>query len=134
MLDIPWHKFIVHFPIALGIFAFAYDAWGMYSKKPELHDTGYSLSLWAAVGAVIAIVTGLQLADLSFNARTAVTGHALFGVATGIVLTAFAVWRYSAHNNQEGPDENYTWIWLVLQALGAVLLTITAVMGHRLVL
>lgn len=134
MFDIPLHNLIVHFPIALAIFAFAFDAVAMSSKRPELHDTGYSLSLWAALGAVAAVVTGLQIADLSLSARSALTGHALFGIATGIVLTGFGIWRYSAHNHQEGPDEAYTVLWLILEALGAVLVAITAVMGHRLAL
>ena len=132
MFDIPLHKLIVHFPIVLAIFAFAFDAFGLYSKRPELHDTGYSLSLWAAMGAVAAVVTGLQIADLSLSSKGAVTGHALFGIATGIVLTVFGVWRYAAHNRQEGPDENYTIAWLILEGLGAVLVAITAIMGHRL--
>jgi uncharacterized membrane protein len=132
MFDVPLHKLIIHFPIALAIIAFLFDAWALYAKKPELHDTGYSLSLLAAIGAVLAVVTGLQLADLSSALRGAVTGHALFGVSTALVLTVFAIWRYAAHNRQEGPDENYTFVWLMLEGLGAVLVAITAVMGHRL--
>src|SRR5207237_10427111 len=64
LFDIPIHKFIIHFPIALAIIAVIYDAWALYARKPELHRTGYGLTLWAAVGALAAAGTGLQLEEM----------------------------------------------------------------------
>ena len=37
LFDIPIHKFLIHFPIALTIIALIYDSWAVYSRKPELH-------------------------------------------------------------------------------------------------
>jgi len=52
LFDIPTHKLIIHFPIALTVIAVIYDSWALYAKRPELHRTSYGLTLWAAVGAL----------------------------------------------------------------------------------
>src|ERR671937_2253636 len=96
LLGIPIHKLIIHFPIALTIIAVTYDAWALYARKPELHRTGYGLSLWAAVGALAAAGTGLQLAEMVHIDKAAVTGHAGFGITATIILAAVAGIRYSA--------------------------------------
>jgi uncharacterized membrane protein len=85
MFDVPIHKFLVHFPIALTVIALIYDSWAVYAKKPELHRTGYGLTLWAAVAGLAAVGTGLQLAEMVHLDKGAVTGHAGFGLG--------AVWR-----------------------------------------
>jgi uncharacterized membrane protein len=132
MFDIPLHKLIIHFPIALAIVAFAYDGWAVYSKRPEMHDTGYGLTLWAAVTALFAIVTGLQIAGLGGISKGAITGHALLGMFTTAVLVALGMWRYSSRSRQEGPDEDYMIVWLIMGGLAAVLVVATAIAGHRL--
>ena len=86
MFDVPIHKLIVHFPIALMIIAAVYDAWALYTRRPELHRTAYALILWAAVGALAAVGTGLQLAEMIHLDKGAVTGHAGFGIASAIVI------------------------------------------------
>src|SRR5262245_53512281 len=114
MFGIPIHKLIIHFPIALTIIAFVYDSWAVYVKKLELHDTGYGLTLWAAVGALAATATGLQLADMIRIDKGAVTGHAGFAIGSTIVLAGLAGLRYSA-KTQERKD--YQIWWLILQAV-----------------
>jgi len=96
LFNIPIHKLIIHFPIALAIIAVIYDAWALYARKPELHRTGYGLTLWAAVGALAAAGTGLQLAEMVRLDKAAVTGHAGFAITATIVLTGLAGVRYSA--------------------------------------
>jgi len=131
MLDIPLHPLLVHFPIALGVFAFFYDLWAVYAKRPQLHNAGYGLSLWAAVFAVLAAGTGLQLAWLTDAGKGAITGHALFGISTAVVLVAVAVIRYSARARQIDANENYSVLWLVAQAVAAVLVMMAALTGQR---
>ena len=108
MSDVPVHVLIVHFPIALAIFAFTYDGWAVYSNRPEMHDAGYGLSLWSALTALIAVVTGFQIAGLGGISKGAITGHALYGISTAILLVAFGLWRYSARARRPGADENYS--------------------------
>jgi uncharacterized membrane protein len=129
MFDVPIHKLIVHFPIALMVVAAIYDSWALYAKKPELHRTGYGLTLWAAVAALAAVGTGLQLAELVRINKGAVTGHAGFGITSTIVIAALAGWRYSA---QAQEPREYPMGWLVLEIGAAALIIATAVTGHRL--
>ena len=129
MFDIPIHKLIIHFPIALTIIAVIYDSWAVYSKNPELHETGYGLSLWAAVSALAAVITGLQLAGVTQIERGAATGHAGFGIMSGIAITILGVLRYSARTREE---KQYRIGWLILEIGAAVLIIATAVTGHRL--
>src|SRR5947209_2277013 len=129
LFDVPIHKFIIHFPIALTIIAAIYDSWAIYARRPELHRTGYGLTLWAAVGALAAAGTGLQLAEMVRLDKAAVTGHAGFAIMTTVVLTVVAGFRYSAQAQEQ--KEYRTW-WLLLQAAAAALIVATAVTGHRL--
>ena len=129
LFDIPTHKLIIHFPIALTIIAVIYDSWALYAKRPELHRTSYGLTLWAAVGALAAAGTGLQLAEIVRIDKAAVTGHAGFGVTATIVIVALAGVRYSAHAREK---KGYPMWWFVLQAAAAALIAATAVTGHRL--
>jgi uncharacterized membrane protein len=129
LFDIPVHKFIIHFPIALTIIAAIYDSWALYARKPELHRTSYGLTLWAALAALAAAGTGLQLAEIVRIDKATVTGHAGFAIPATILLTAIAGLRYSAQAQEK--KEYKVW-WLVLQAAAAVLIVATAVTGHRL--
>jgi len=129
LLGIPVHKLIIHFPIALTIIAVIYDAWALYARKPELHRTGYGLSLWAAVGALAAAGTGLQLAEMVRIDKAAVTGHAGFGIAATIILAGLAGVRYSAHAQEQ---KGFRIWWLLLEAAAAALIVATAVTGHKL--
>src|SRR5215467_712412 len=129
MFNVPIHKLIVHFPTALMIIATVYDCWALYTKKPELHRTGYGLTLWAAVGALAAIGTGLQLAEMIRIDKGAVTGHAGFAIGTTIVLGALAGVRYSAQAQERKQFQNW---WLIIEVAAVALVTATAVTGHRL--
>ena len=129
LFNIPTHKLIIHFPIALTVIAVIYDSWALYAKRPELHRTSYGLTLWAAVGALAAAGTGLQLAEIVRIDKAAVTGHAGFGVTATIVIAGLAFVRYSAHAQEK---KGYPMWWFVLQAAAAALIAATAVTGHRL--
>jgi uncharacterized membrane protein len=129
MFGIPIHKLIVHFPIALTVVAAIYDAWALYARKPELHKTSYGLILWAAVAALAALGTGLQLAEMIRVDKGAVTGHAGFAIGSTIVLAGLAGLRYSAQAQER---KGYSIWWLVLEAVAVVLIGATAITGHRL--
>jgi uncharacterized membrane protein len=129
LFDIPIHKLIIHFPIALTIIAVLYDGWAIYARKPELHRTGYGLTLWAAVGALAAAGTGLQLAEMVRIDKAAVTGHAGFGITTTVILTALAGIRYSALAQEK---KDYRIWWLIVETAAAALVVATAITGHKL--
>ena len=129
IFGVPIHKFLIHFPIALTIMALVYDSWGLYAKKPELHRAAYGLTLWASVGALAAMGTGLQLAEMVRLDKGAVTGHAGFAIGSVIVLAGLAGWRYSAQAREQ---KGYKIGWLILEVGAASLIIATAVTGHRL--
>jgi len=129
MFGIPIHKLIIHFPIALTLIALVYDSWALYARKTELHRTGYGLTLWAAVGALAAVGTGLQLAEMIHLDKGAVTGHAGFGITSTILLAALAGVRYSAQAQER---RGYPIWWLVLEVGAAAMIVATAVTGHLL--
>ena len=129
MFGIPIHKLIIHFPIALTIIAVVYDSWALWTKKRDLHRTGYGLTLWAAVGALAAVGTGLQLSEMIRVDKGAVTGHAGFAIATTILLVGVAGVRYSAQAQER--NEYPVW-WIVLEVAAAALICATAITGHRL--
>ena len=129
MFGIPIHKFIIHFPIALTIIAVIYDSWAVWAKKPALHRSAYGLTLWAAVFALAAVGSGLQLADMIRVDKGAVTGHAGFAIGSTILLAGVAGVRYSAQAQER--KEFQVW-WLILEVAAAVMILATAVTGHRL--
>jgi uncharacterized membrane protein len=129
MFGIPVHQLIIHFPIALTVMVVVYDGWAVYSKRHQLHATTYGLSLWAAAGALTAVITGLQLAGVSRVSRAAATGHAGFGIAAGILITTLAILRYSAAAREQ---EGYRISWLFLEIGSGVLIIAAAITGHRL--
>jgi len=133
MLDIPFHFLLVHFPIALAISAAICDSRAHWGKRPELHRVGSILSLSAAAGAALAMLTGLQLlGDRAHAARA--TLHAGLGLVTGLTLIAVALARYSAASREPDYKASGTPAWLILELGAAVMVTATAITGHRLVL
>ena len=129
MFDVPIHKLIIHFPIALTLIAVVYDSWAAYSKRPQLHETSYGLNLWGTAFALAAVITGLQLAGVTRVDRAVVTGHAGFGIGSCLVITVLGIMRYSARAREE---TGYKTVWLILEVGAAVLIVATAVTGHRL--
>jgi uncharacterized membrane protein len=133
MFGIPIHFFFTHFPIALTVLAAIYDLRAHFGKRPELHRMGFALSLWAAAGAAMAMLTGLQLlGDRSQVSRA--TLHAALGLISGLVLIALAMIRYSAEARKGESSESGVELWFVLELLAVVAVVVTAVTGHRLVL
>jgi uncharacterized membrane protein len=129
MFDIPLHKLIVHFPIALAVIAALYDGWALYYRKPSLHDASYGMALWAGVSSLAAVTTGLLLAGVSRIDAGVLTGHTGFGIAAGIIVTFAAFVRYSARARN---DRRYRAGWWILEAGAALLIIAAAITGHRL--
>ena len=129
MFGIPLHLLVIHFPIALALIAAIYDSWAIYAKRSQAHEAGYSLTVWAAVGAVASVVSGLDLAGGIRVSKAAVTGHAGFGLMAAIALTALAVMRYASRAREQS---EYRIVWLLMEWGAAALIAATAVTGHRL--
>jgi len=131
MFGVSLHKLVIHFPIALAVVAFLYDAWGAYSRELRFHSIGSGLLKLAAFSAIIAMGTGLELAGMSgMGSGSTVTGHAGIGIATTVILSALGLIRYSAEARSEVRRQAYSPIWLAVEGFAAVLVATTAVIGH----
>jgi uncharacterized membrane protein len=133
MFDIPLHFLFVHFPIALTVIAAVLDLRAFVGKRPEQHRTGYALVLWAAAGAALAMLTGLQLLG-DRRQSSGATFHAASGMITGLVLIAVSMIRYSAEAREREPTRSTLEPWLVLEVFAALAVIVTALTGHRMVL
>ncbi len=133
MFGVPLHLLLVHFPIALTIVAAFLDARAHFGKRPEPSRTGYTLILWAAAGAALAMLTGLQLLG-DRRQSSGATFHAASGLITGLILMAVGMIRYSAAARSHETTEARMEPWLILELVAAVAVVVTALTGHRLVL
>ena len=133
MLDIPLHFLFVHFPIALTVMAAALDVRAFLTKRPDQHKTGYTLILWAAAGASVAMLTGLQLLG-DRRQSSGATFHAASGLVTGMVLIAVSMIRYSAAAREHDVSKSTLEPWLILEIFAALAVLVTALTGHRMAL
>ena len=133
MFDIPLHFLSVHFPISLTVMAAVLDARAFLRKRPEQQRTANVLILWAAAGAALAMLTGLQLLG-DRRQSSGATFHAASGLITGLVLIAVAMIRYSAEARDHETTKSTLEPWLVLEVFAALAVIVTALTGHRMVL
>jgi len=133
MLDIPFHFLLVHFPIALTVMAAVLDVRAHLAKRLAAERTGYTLILWSAAGASLAMLTGLQLLG-DRRQSSGATFHAASGLITALVLIGAAMSRYSASARTQEASEWKLEPWLVLEVIAALAVLVTAFTGHRLVL
>ena len=123
MLDVPAHFLIVHFPLVLIIGA-------VFCDLGKHHEAGYRLTLWAAAGGALAVLTGLlqvggELSELPVHAGAGITG--------AFVALILAVLRYS--RRARGEDFSvFPQAWLLVEILSVLGIVIAAITGHRAVL
>jgi len=132
MFDVPLHFLLVHFPIALTIMAAVIDVRAFLTKRAEQNRTGYTLILWAAAGAAMAMLTGLQLLG-DRRQSSGATFHAASGLISGLVLIAVSMIRYSAKAREQETTKSALEPWLVLEVFAALAVIVTALTGHRMV-
>ena len=121
MFDIPLHYLAVHFPLVLVLAALVCDFRGE-------HEAGYRLTLWAALGGALAVLTGLLLSGGKLSQMPV---HAGGGIGGAFVVVILAMLRYSRRAREE---ETFQKVWLLLEVLAAVGIVVAAVTGHRAVL
>ena len=132
MFDVPLHFLLVHFPIALTFMAAVVDVRAFLTKRAEQNRTGYTLILWAAAGAAMAMLTGLQLLG-DRRQSSGATFHAASGLISGLVLIAVSMIRYSAKAREQETTKSALEPWLVLEVFAALAVIVTAITGHRMV-
>ena len=96
---IPLHPILVHFPVALVVFAgiFAMVAW--IFNKPKLHQIARVNLIIGTVFAILAVISGMAAKDQVFtlDPQYKVLGHhlllAIISLILLIVLSLWAIWK-----------------------------------------
>ena len=123
MFGVPYHFFVVHFPLVLVLLALFYDSRGVY-------EVGYRLTLGAAAAALIGAGTGLMLAGGQLSRMTVHASGSLIG---SLAIVSLAMLRYSRKAREDEPTR-YPAAWMALEIVAAIGMVIAAVTGHRAVL
>lgn len=124
MFGVPYHVLAVHFPLVLIVAALFYDL-------RRLFEIGYRLTMGAAAGSLIAVITGLMLSGGQFSRMTV---HAAASLIGSLSVVALAMLRYSRNAREEEPLAEFPIPWLMLEILGALCIAVAAITGHRAVL
>ena len=91
------HPIVVHFVIAMVLFAVVCDGIAYFTKNPRLQEVGWWNMVFATVSIFIAIIFGQLEAGLA-QPYPAVVGdlnlHTLIGWSLSAVLAVITGWRY----------------------------------------
>lgn len=91
------HPIIVHFVIAMVLFAYACDVIGYFTGKSHLFEVSWWNMCVAAIAIFVAVIFGQFEAALArpYDAVKAVLNlHTLIGWSLAGIITAITAWRY----------------------------------------
>lgn len=91
------HPIVVHFVIAMVLFAVACDLIGYFTKNPRLYEVSWWNLTFATVSIFIAVIFGQIEAGLSepYNASvSALNLHTILGWSLSGILAGVTGWRY----------------------------------------
>jgi uncharacterized membrane protein len=117
------HGATVHFPIALILCSGVLDASGFFFPDPAmrrgLHAAGYWTTLFGALGAVPAVISGLFMSRGIVLGHDALRLHHLFAWPAFALIVGIATWRVlGADFSTKGAPVGY----LAIVGLAAVLI------------
>jgi uncharacterized membrane protein len=91
------HPIVVHFVIAMVLFAFVCDAISYFTKNPKLAEVGWWNLAFATVAIFIAVIFGQIEAGLAAPYAAAVSTlnlHTILGWSLSGLLAGITGWRY----------------------------------------
>lgn len=94
------HPLIVHFPIALFVTAVICELLAYFRKSPLLSNTALLTACVAAIGAILAIVTGLSaksIVPVAGEVRIALESHETLGYLVLITSLTFAALKVASY-------------------------------------
>jgi uncharacterized membrane protein len=127
----PSHPLFVHFPIAYYTATLVFDIMSRISPSPALVLAGTYLLVGALLATVFLVITGLvDWASMvrGSSKRRLATRHLLFQVAAAIPFQLTLVLRWSERSSGQADT-----LWIVLEAIGYVLLVVGQYLGGVLV-
>ncbi len=91
------HPIVVHFVIAMVVFAFVCDVIGYFTRNHRLFEVSWWNMLFATVSIFIAIMFGqfeAGLAEPYDAAQPVLNLHTLLGWSLSAILASLTAWRY----------------------------------------
>jgi uncharacterized membrane protein len=91
------HPIVVHFVIAMVLFAVVCDGIGYFTRNPRLYEVGWWNLFFATISIFIAIVFGqveAGLAEPYAAAESTLNLHTILGWSLSGVISAVTAWRY----------------------------------------
>ena len=91
------HPIVVHFVIAMVLFAFVCDAVGYFTRNVRLYEVSWWNLCFATVSIFIAVIFGqveAGLAEPYTAAESALNLHTLIGWSLSGIIAAVTAWRY----------------------------------------
>ena len=128
------HPLIVHFPIALIIVVFILDLLGALSRQKSLVSAANILSIFAALGAVAAVVTGLIAEESVWHTDEAhelielheTIGFAVLGAALISLIFRPAIKKKKSKNS-------LLWVAVIISLAAAILVGYEGYLGGEMV-
>ncbi|HEY9761748.1 MAG TPA: DUF2231 domain-containing protein [Trichocoleus sp.] len=114
------HPIVVHFVIAMVLFAFVCDLIGYFTKNSKLLEVSWWNLFFATVSIFIAVIFGQIEAGLAepYNAAVDTLNlHTLLGWSLSGILTAITGWRYVIRRNSQSLPVAYLVVGLLLTVL-----------------
>lgn len=127
------HPIVVHFVIAMVIFAVFCDIVGAFTNKPKWYEVSWWNLAFATVSIFIAVIFGQIEAGLAEPYRASVStlnAHTVLGWSLSGILAAVTAWRYVIRL-QEKPQLPIP--YLAASVLLVVLVTVQSYLGTLLV-
>lgn len=127
------HAALNDLPAALLLVAVLFDLVGAATKRPALRQAGFWTLLVGVLGAVAAVLSGLQAEDEISHGDTVhrvMETHELLGFVTLGIFAVVAVWRVLRESRMSGTERTFV---AVLSAAGAAVVMATGIYGGKLV-
>ncbi|MGF1518975.1 MAG: DUF2231 domain-containing protein [Nodosilinea sp.] len=96
------HPIVVHFVIAMALFAFVCDVIGKVTKNPRYFEVSWWNMCFATVSIFIAVIFGqveAGLAEPYGRAESVLNLHTILGWSLSGIIAAITGWRYILRNN-----------------------------------
>lgn len=97
----PIHPVIVHFVIAMVLFAFLCDVLGYFTHKHHLFEVSFWNMFVASICIFLAVIFGqfeAGLADPYEAAQSTLNSHTLTGWSLSAIVVAITTWRFIIRN------------------------------------
>ena len=130
-VDRPTHVMFVHFPIAFYIGALLIDVVSRLGTFPSAPLMATWLILGAFIGTVAAATTGLvdrSTMRPGSKIRKKATTHMLVQLAAAVIFVVVFAIRWGSRH-----DPKASWLWIVLELIGALIVSVGADLGGQMV-